>query len=265
MTGLFFTILVIVAAGFGLRYLRAREIARFRDADMVDFQTFEHLQRPAPDPLAARAEAFAALNPNVVKLKPQETDSDKAGRAADASESSELPDPSLFVRKTSAFDEVTRNLVYRLGQILPNHLTMIRDVPLAEFVRVEKANDAVAASANASAYKLSVTKIDYLICNLPSLDPVCGIALKDGQHAQEFIKGVFSDIGMPLLQFPATASLSEVELRDQLDPILLNQESRSCPKCKEPMTIRRVVKGAKAGRIYWVCTQFPGCKGVIQA
>lgn len=255
MTGLIITIIVVVLVGFGLRYLRAREIAKFRDADMLDFQAFKQSQQAAPDPLEARAEAYASLNPNVVALKQPDTSDEEADWSVN------VPDATLFARKPAAFDDVTRNLINKIIQVLPEHLTIVRDVPLGEFVRVEKAEK----STNDPGYKLSVTKIDYLVCDLPSLNPVCGITLTDGQQGYDFIRGVFGDIGMPLLQFPATSSLSEVEIRDQLDPVLLTQESRSCPKCNERMTIRRVVKGAKAGRVFWVCTRFPGCRGVIQA
>jgi ssDNA-binding Zn-finger/Zn-ribbon topoisomerase 1 len=38
-----------------------------------------------------------------------------------------------------------------------------------------------------------------------------------------------------------------------------------CPKCGESMSIRKALRGKNAGNIFWVCTQFPGCRGVIRA
>ncbi|MFT7221744.1 MAG: hypothetical protein ACI8Z1_003366 [Candidatus Azotimanducaceae bacterium] len=252
MTGLFFTLVFFVLLAFGLRYIRKREVERFMEVDMVDFQTFDQQQRSKPDPLKAKVEAFAAMNPNVVSLKSAE-EVDEPNPVSAFSH----PDPALFLLKGSPFDELTSHLFEILKQILPESFVPLRDVSLSDFIRVESNADAT--------YRLNTTKIAYLICSLPSLRPVCGLILKGGEQSQDFVRAAFTDVGLPLLQFPATLSLSEAEVRDQLDPVLLTQEKHHCPKCKQTMTIRRAVKGKHAGNIFWVCSGFPVCRGVIRA
>ena len=252
MTGLFFTLVFVVLLVVGLRYLRKREVERFMDVDMVDFQTFDQQQKSKPDPLEAKAAAFSALNPNVVSLK-----TPVAGDEPEPVSSFSHPDPALFLLKSSPFDELTSHLFELVSQILPETFVLLRDVSLSDFIRVESNVDA--------AYRLNTTKISYLICSLPSLRPVCGLILKDGEQNQDFVRTAFTDVGLPLVQFPATLSLSEAEVRDQLDPILLTQENRHCPRCNQAMTIRRAMKGKNVGNIFWVCSDFPVCRGVIRA
>lgn len=79
------------------------------------------------------------------------------------------------------------------------------------------------------------------------------------------MKQVFGDLNLPLLEFPVSNDISEHEVHDKLDPILIGKDSQSCPVCGEAMSIRKAVKGKNAGSIFWVCSDFPGCKGVVRA
>jgi restriction system protein len=40
-----------------------------------------------------------------------------------------------------------------------------------------------------------------------------------------------------------------------------SSESPSCPKCNGPMTRRVASRGSNAGRQFWGCTAYPGCRG----
>lgn len=42
-------------------------------------------------------------------------------------------------------------------------------------------------------------------------------------------------------------------------------ESRVCPKCGEPMVIRKAKSGAHAGKEFWGCSAFPKCRTVVPA
>jgi hypothetical protein len=47
------------------------------------------------------------------------------------------------------------------------------------------------------------------------------------------------------------------------DPEQLNvdQGSPLCPKCSSPTTLRKMSKGQNAGKMFWVCNDFPSCRG----
>lgn len=256
MKTLFVIGLIIVGIIYLLRYLRQREVNAFLDTDMMDFQTFDLQQKKeqkTPDPLMARAEAYAAVHPGVVKLKRNE--------AAPGEElPTYVPDPTLYVLKEQVFDEVTRNMLVNLVDIVPESVCVLFDVPLSEFVYAEKDENA--------AHRLSTNRIAFLLCNRDDLSVICGVQLKGNgatAHGPDFVKSVFSDIGRPLLEFPLSGDISEFEIRDRLDPVLLSREKRICPKCGESMNVRKAVKGRNAGDVFWVCRRFPACRGVVRA
>lgn len=258
MKTLFFLITVAVGLVFLFRWLRQREIEQFMDADMSDFHAFkaEQAKLDQPDPLMAKAEAYAAMNPNVVTLKQQATDS--AEQEAEIMPAA--PDPTLFRQKSPAFDEVTRNMLSRLVSVVPDDVLVLHNVPLSEFVRTEDGEDA--------AFKLGTHRVGYLLCQKPDFEVICGIRFRDsGGAAQgsDFVRGVFGDIGKPLLDFPVAADVSALEIRDKLNPVLLSREIHECPKCGQSMTIRKAVKGKNAGEVFWVCNRFPNCRGVVRA
>lgn len=54
------------------------------------------------------------------------------------------------------------------------------------------------------------------------------------------------------------------------DPVLVDaheakKESQACPKCGEPMVLRKAKSGAKAGQEFWGCSAFPKCRVVVTA
>ncbi|MBO6563783.1 MAG: topoisomerase DNA-binding C4 zinc finger domain-containing protein [Pseudomonadales bacterium] len=252
-----FLIFVGILAGIGylLNDMRKREQEKFMDADMVDFHHFREQQKQEeePDPLIARAEAYAALNPDVVTLKkPQEPELDPLVFT-------DAPDPTLFELRDQVFDEVTRNMLMLFHRVLPHGVNVLLDVSLSDFVK----ND------GSSLTNLDTTKVAYLMVETADMKIVCGAQHRDagvtGRQSIDTVKQVFGDINIPLVEFPVSNDISEHEVHDKLDPILIGKDSQSCPKCGESMAIRKAVKGKNAGNIFWVCTNFPGCKGVVRA
>lgn len=247
-----FIVIVVIVVGIVLvlRRMRRRELEAFLDADIGDFQTFQ--ARPVEatqekNALMARAEAYAAMNPGSVTPQPL------ASNDPDALNPLQAPDPNLFRPKTPAFDEITRNMFAMLSQAAGPDVQVLKDVPLTEFVGADAA----------AMMRLSTTRISYLLARRDGLIPLCGIELKDKQ-ALDYLRGVFGDIGLPILVFPAKNDVSLAEIHDQLDPVLRPENADGCPKCGESMTTRRVVKGKNAGNVFRVCNQFPGCRGVLR-
>lgn len=240
---------------FGLRALRRREIEAFRDADMVDFHMFEQVrvkEEEKSDPVMARVEAFAAMNPDAVTLKRAEED------RSDAIVFSDAPDPSLYKLKERVFDETTANLLKQLNNIVPKSVLVLTHVPLSEFAVTDEASGEL---------RLASARVPYLLVEASSMAVICGLQLKStssGVKGADIVKTVFGDLNLPLLEFPVTTDLSELEMRDKLDPILQARERRDCPKCGEAMSPRKAQKGKRAGQVFWVCVQFPNCRGVVQ-
>jgi predicted RNA-binding Zn-ribbon protein involved in translation (DUF1610 family) len=54
------------------------------------------------------------------------------------------------------------------------------------------------------------------------------------------------------------------------EPVLVEaqgvkSESKVCPKCGEPMVLRKAKSGANAGQEFWGCSAFPKCRTVVPA
>ena len=43
----------------------------------------------------------------------------------------------------------------------------------------------------------------------------------------------------------------------------LNESAPACPLCGEPMCRRTARKGANAGKMFWGCSAYPECKGIV--
>ncbi len=249
MAGFITFVVFIAGLVLLLRYLRKREVEAFMDADMTDFQLHKAaVKEEAKDPLIAKAEAYAALNPNVVPLeKSTQEDADELDLAS-------IPDPTLYHLKDSPFDEINRHFLTLINGVLSDRFVLLNDVPLADFATSNKSeND----------YKLQNTRVGFLICDSRDLTLLCGVQLK-GAQGGDFIKGVFGDINVPLLEFPLSTDVSLQEVSDQLEPLLMYNIEHLCPKCGDPMTMRKAVKGRNAGAVFWVCTRFPSCRGVVK-
>ena len=258
MKGFFFFVVFITGVVLLLRYLRQREVESFMDSDMEDFQTFRqtHETLTKPDPIIAQAKAYAATNPGVIELK---KDSFGAGSGVNpASMIADAPLPVLHRLKSYSFDEVTRNMLLLLEKVTPRGVLVLLNVPLSEFVR----------SDTGETSNLAAIKVAYLLCDATRLDVICGVQHRDagatGRQSIDHVKSVFGDIDLPLLEFPVSNDISEHEVRDKLDPVLLGSEVQTCPGCAGSMTIRKATKGKSAGRIFWVCNHFPTCRGVTR-
>ena len=257
-----FFLFVVFTTGFVLllRYLRKREVESFMESDMADFQTFRqtHEVLKKPDSIIAQAEAYAAINPGIIELKQASPGAD-AGVKLDRLNFVDAPVPILHRLKSHLFDEVTHNMLILLRKVAPRGVLVLLNVPLSEFVKTDTGETS----------NLAALKVTYLLCDATRLEVICGVQHRDagatGRQPIDQVKSVFGDIGLPLLEFPVSNDISEHEVRDKLDPVLLGSEVQACPGCAGSMTIRRAIKGKSAGRIFWVCNDFPTCRGVIKA
>jgi len=260
MKDFFFFVVFITGFVLLLRYLRKREVESFMESDMVDFQTFRqtHEVLKKPDPIIVQAEAYVAMNPGVIELKKDSPSADH-GVQAESLISVNAPAPILHHLKSYSFDEVTRNMLVLLGKVAPRGVLVLLNVPLAEFVKTD----------TGEASNLTKIKVTYLLCDATRLEVICGVQHRDagatGRQPIDHVKSIFGDLGLPLLEFPVSNDISEDEVRDKLDPVLLGSEVQACPSCGGPMTLRKTNKGKSVGSIFWVCNDFPTCRGVIKA
>ncbi len=146
-----------------------------------------------------------------------------------------------------------------LGKVAPKGVRVLLQVSLSEFVQTETAE-----SSN-----LTAIRVHYLLCDATTLAAISAVQQRDTgtteRQGVDYVKRVFVDIGLPLLEFPVSKNISEHQVRHQLDPILATSDVKACPSCRGPMTIRKANKVKRFGSIFWVCNDFPTCRGVFKA
>ncbi len=243
MNGFLFFVAIVTGIVLLLRYFRKREIEAFRDADIAVLEQFRATagkQAGAVAELTPGADT-PALPSNVFALPVQAV-------AADV---------SAFELKPAVFDEVIRSILVRLEEAVVGRYRILVDVPLDDFVRSE---------VRAEAMRLRNRRVSFALTPRHNFELVAGIYLKgagmDHVKEHEFLDSVFTQIGKPLLDFPLVADLSVAEIREQLDAAL-GAHAEDCPRCAKQMVLRRVSRGRKAGKTFWVCPDYPTCNSTL--
>jgi predicted nucleic-acid-binding Zn-ribbon protein len=241
---------VVVGSFFGLRYLRRKEMEAFREADMSVFEEFDaERKEEAIDPIAIKAQSYLAAT------------SKSAGSNVVALPSAETSQPlkPVYKLRRELYTEVYRHFFKNLEEVTGGNYRIFVDVPLEEFIVVsqEKTGERI----------LKGKTISYLLCSRADLVVVCGIQLRGAgpelNRHFEFLKGLFLQIEKPLLDFPLVNNISKREIKEKLD-FTDSPLARNCPKCGNEMMMRKAVKGKNAGKSFWVCREFPSCKGITR-
>lgn len=63
----------------------------------------------------------------------------------------------------------------------------------------------------------------------------------------------------------AESGLGYEEWPVPVEPQRAKLEAHACPKCGEPMVLRKAKSGANAGQEFWGCSAFPKCRTVVSA
>lgn len=223
------------------RFMRRREIEAFMEADLSEFQ------------------GFASRRDDVeVVPAPQEEVADGTNVVSLTSARSEREPDIRFAARDSLFDEIHRNFLAVLEQVLDNRFRAFVHVPLSDFLRVEAGN-----------IDLRQRAISFLVCDRDKLRIACGIMLQGTSPTEmahfKFLEDAFGQIEKPLVSFPMLTEYSHREVNEKLgDALKASLKTRTCPKCGGDMIVRKATKGANAGKSFWVCKEFPSCKGILR-
>ncbi len=218
------------------RFLRRREIEAFLDADISSFRDFSDAR---PETALSPEQQTQA---NVVQLQ-------AAAAAA----------PKAYASRQMVLDEPHRLFLVALEDCVGERLRVLPRVPLADVIHAEDSG---------AQYKLRTRTLSFAIC-AQDVTLICGVHLAGASASekqdQAFLNDVFKQAGRPLLSFPLMAPPSATELVEALTPVLGgNPLSRHCPRCGREMSMRKAVKGRNAGKSFWVCKEYPSCRGITR-
>lgn len=149
----------------------------------------------------------------------------------------------------------------------------------------------VARSPQANRFRNMIDRkhVDFLLCDLTTMRPLCGIELDDASHRREdrqqrdeFVNRVFQTAGLPLVRIPVRTGYVPAELYAALahyltptpaapaapalppqpvaaTPPTTNPAAPVCPKCGGTMVQRVASRGPNPGT-FWGCSNYPRCR-----
>ncbi|MBI2440357.1 MAG: topoisomerase DNA-binding C4 zinc finger domain-containing protein [Lentisphaerae bacterium] len=53
----------------------------------------------------------------------------------------------------------------------------------------------------------------------------------------------------------------QTDRTDRLDP---SNRIPACPRCGKPMVLRTAKSGEQSGQLFWGCSAYPACKGLVK-
>ncbi len=130
------------------------------------------------------------------------------------------------------------------------------------------------------ANKINRKHVDYVLCDPITMSPIVAIELDDSSHQREdrqardeFVDGVFSAAGLPLVHVPVKRQYTRTQFEETLDPYLNGTanvppqsaavQSPPCPTCGGTMVLKTVESGKYEGRKFWACSTYPTCQGKL--
>ena len=161
------------------------------------------------------------------------------------------------------------------------------------FTKVSLSDIFYVKSRDRSEYQTYLNKIDrkhvdFLLCDVNTLQPICGVELDDKSHSRKdrqerdrFVDAVFEISDLPIVHIPVRQSYVTSDLYTYFEPYLDSDEvvpnksdmsqplpssklEPCCPKCGSKMILRTAKRGKNAGQQFWGCTNYPHCRAIIR-
>ncbi len=238
MNGFIIFVCVIAGIYWLARYVRQREVEAFLDADLSALQDLKAdvMKGKMPD-------TVLALPDNVVSI-------------ANHSVAPAVAEHSFTLREVF-LDELHRDFLQNLEKVLAGRYRIFVQVPLSDFVR--GAGDAMLAGR----------QVSFLCCHPATFAVVFGVALKGAGPTEasrhSFLEDVFRGINRPLVSFPLVPNVSITEIEQEIGvAVPVSPIARPCPRCGKGMSMRKAARGPNAGKSFWVCREFPSCRGITR-
>ena len=128
--------------------------------------------------------------------------------------------------------------------------------------------------------------VDFLLCDAQTMQPLLGVELNDSSHQRadrrkrdRFVLGVFDAVGLPLVGVRVQAHYEVAELARFLqaragvaettaDVAVVEEptvvlKAPACPRCGATMVQRVAKSGRNVGKVFWGCSDFPRCRGIV--
>ena len=187
-----------------------------------------------------------------------------------------LKKPSKFPYESAGvlLSPAERSFMGVLEQAVGSDYRILVKVRLADVLSVKKGLSR--ADWQMAFNRIQSKHLDFVLCQPNDYSIVCAVELDDSSHAEpkrqdrdNFVDEALKAAGVPLFRFSVKMNYSIQEIQKTLteeaapaEPPATNEPA--CPNCGGKMVKRVAKSGANTGKVFWGCSTFPKCKGIVE-
>ncbi|GGY85733.1 hypothetical protein GCM10011613_33320 [Cellvibrio zantedeschiae] len=198
-----------------------------------------------------------------------------------------------YEKTSSVLNDVQRPIFTALQQALNGEYILLTNINAGDVLNVGASNNLLAVQV--ATKNIATKQFDFVVCEKTQLRAVCVIML--GDSLDPLLTSICEDAQLPLARFKVQASYDVAVIRaslfkalgvEQAEAISTNEsvldivdepEVKSpankseltesgialelCPECSAVMLKRKAKNGAAAGKLFWICSTYPKCRGVL--
>ena len=189
---------------------------------------------------------------------------------------------SLSYRRRDDFlSAAERSFFGVLQQAVGARGVVFAKVRVADLLYVPRGEGSLAAQN-----RINAKHVDFVLCEPGTLQPLAAIELDDASHRRsdrvdrdEFLDAAFEAADLRLLRFPVERQYELRQVAETLETALQPKVSKAelpipsgdspegpeCPRCRQPMVLRKASTGPRKGRPFYGCSNYPKCRETIPA
>jgi Zn-finger domain associated with topoisomerase type I len=201
-----------------------------------------------------------------------------------------------YIKKSELLSPAERSFFGALVLAVADNGTVLPKIRVADVLTPKKGSDK--STWQRAFNRISAKHFDFVVCEASSLTPLVAVELDDSSHSNKSASqrdsakdAACQSAGFPLVRVKAARSYAVAEIQQLLaqhfpsavaEPAIsstdssvseaagifnpsITTEAPPCPKCNSSMVLRETKKGNNAGKKFWGCSQFPDCRGILQA
>ncbi|RYY73718.1 MAG: DUF2726 domain-containing protein [Gammaproteobacteria bacterium] len=208
-----------------------------------------------------------------------------------------VPEKVVFEKKASVLIPGDENFYNALCAAVADKYIILTNVNAADVLTVVESNNAVGAQV--ATKSIAGKQFDFVLCEKKTLAAVCAIAVDEALVS--FLSNACESARLPVVQLrtqitydidqlkekifqvigqhinQTSATLSEPKINAASDPLEINSsvpepaqvevaenglELNFCPNCSAVMLKRKAKSGSNAGKMFWICSTYPTCRGM---
>lgn len=195
-----------------------------------------------------------------------------------------------YEKKASVFNSAKLGFIKNLRAALTEEFALLTNINAADVLTIIAGSNLVATQVAGN--NIAAKQIDVVVCDKVHLVPVCIILLSDDK--QPMLVNACESAKLPIVLFKLSddsdapsiraAVLTALGITEEKIKENINNESvldildvssqksgleervidfKICPECSAVMLKRKAKTGVNAGKLFWICSTYPKCRGML--